>query len=211
VFGADSLAALSTQMEMDEEDKRGQRRAKEFSEGLRKTCRKIANEEWLMVCTNQIRQGDFGFVTPGGMGLPFYASLRIKLNYGKPQHIVKKKKVNLSEDPEAKPKEIEKVIGVKTKFTTVKNSIDDPHQEGFFYIVFGYGIDDIRTNLQYMKEKRGETTYDAVQKRFQSLDDACVFVEQEGLEKELRTNVIKMWERIQREFQIPRLPKKRFI
>ena len=38
---ADSLAALSTDMEMEEGDKMGMRRAKEFSEELRKTCRII--------------------------------------------------------------------------------------------------------------------------------------------------------------------------
>ena len=43
VIAADSLAALSTEMEMEDEDKMGMRRAKEFSEGLRKTCRLIAN------------------------------------------------------------------------------------------------------------------------------------------------------------------------
>lgn len=55
---ADSLAALSTDLEMDKEDgdKMGMRRAKEFSEELRKTCRLLANNNWLMVGSNQLRQ-----------------------------------------------------------------------------------------------------------------------------------------------------------
>ena len=55
---ADSLAALSTDMEMDKEegDKMGMRRAKEFSEELRKTCRIITQNDVLMVCSNQVRQ-----------------------------------------------------------------------------------------------------------------------------------------------------------
>jgi len=211
VFGADSLAALSTKMEMEDEDKRGQRRAKEFSEGLRKTCRKIANEDVLMVCTNQIRQGDMGYVTPGGMGIPFYASLRIKLKYGKPMQIIKKKKLNLSDDPEADPKEVQKVLGVKTDFEIVKNSIHDPFEKGFFYIIFGYGVDDIRTNLQYMKEKKGESTYDGIKRRFQSLDEASLFIENEGLEVELRDRAVDMWYRIQREFLVKRKPKVRHL
>lgn len=211
VFGADSLAALSTQMELDEGDKRGQRRAKEFSEGLRKTCRKVANEDILMVCTNQIRQGDIGYVTPGGMGIPFYASLRVKLKYGKPQQIVKKKKLNLSDDPEADPKEVQKVVGVKTEFELVKNSVDDPFEKGFFFIIFGYGVDDIRTNLQYMKEKKGESTYDAINRRFQGLDDAALHIEDNDLEKELRDRVVDMWYRIQKEFRTTRKPKVRHL
>jgi RecA/RadA recombinase len=211
VFGADSLAALSTQMEMEEADKRGQRRAKEFSEGLRKTCRKIANEDLLMVCTNQIRQGDMGYVTPGGMGIPFYASLRIKLKYGKPMQIIKKKKLKFSDEEDADPKEVQKVLGVKTEFEIVKNSIHDPFEKGFFFIIFGYGIDDIRTNLQYMKEKKGEGTYDAIKRRFQSLDQASLCIEAHGLEKELRSRVMETWYRIQKEFSVKRKPKVRHL
>jgi len=55
---ADSLAALSTVLEMDAKDgdKMGMRRAKEFSEACRKTCRVLAQKNFLMVCSNQIRQ-----------------------------------------------------------------------------------------------------------------------------------------------------------
>jgi len=71
---ADSLAALSTDMEMekDEGDKMGMRRAKEFSEELRKTCRVLSKNNYLMVCSNQIRQnldaGPYGqrYKSPGG-------------------------------------------------------------------------------------------------------------------------------------------------
>ena len=54
---ADSLAALSTDMEMDKKDgdKMGMRRAKEFSEELRKTCRILKQNNFLMVCSNQVR------------------------------------------------------------------------------------------------------------------------------------------------------------
>ena len=79
VIAADSLAALSTETEMEDRDKMGMRRAKEFSEGLRKTCRLIANKEWLIACSNQVREGVMGEVTPGGKGIPFYSSLRIRV------------------------------------------------------------------------------------------------------------------------------------
>ncbi len=41
---ADSLAALSTDLEMEKGDKMGTRRGKEFSEGLRTTCRIFLNQ-----------------------------------------------------------------------------------------------------------------------------------------------------------------------
>ena len=86
---ADSLAALSTEMEMGEGDKMGMRRAKEFSEELRKTCRIITQQNVLMVCSNQIRQnldaGPFGmkYKSPGGEAIGFYSSLRLR--FGSPE------------------------------------------------------------------------------------------------------------------------------
>jgi len=59
VYGTDSLAALTTELEMDKGDKMGMRRAKEFSEGLRKTSVDIAVPHKLVVCTNQIRQSEY--------------------------------------------------------------------------------------------------------------------------------------------------------
>jgi len=96
---ADSLAALSTNLEMgnEEGDKMGMRRAKEFSEELRKTCRVIANKKHLMVCSNQVRvnidAGPWGqkYITPGGEAIGFYSSLRLRAQ--KPQKIKEVAKV----------------------------------------------------------------------------------------------------------------------
>ncbi|KKK92006.1 hypothetical protein LCGC14_2707230, partial [marine sediment metagenome] len=86
---ADSLAALSTHLEMDKDegDKMGMRRAKEFSEELRKTCRILAKNNYLMVCSNQIRQtmNEFGpkYKSPGGEAVGFYSSLRLRTEIAK--------------------------------------------------------------------------------------------------------------------------------
>ncbi len=42
-------------MDNEDGDKYGMRRAKEFSEELRKTCRILKDKNYLMVCSNQIR------------------------------------------------------------------------------------------------------------------------------------------------------------
>ena len=52
---ADSLAALSTELELADGDKYGMRRAKEFSEECRKVCRAATQRNLLMVCSNQVR------------------------------------------------------------------------------------------------------------------------------------------------------------
>ena len=70
------------EMEKDEGDKMGMRRAKEFSEELRKTARILAQSNMLMVCSNQLRVNvgaTYGpkYTTPGGEAIGYYASLRL--------------------------------------------------------------------------------------------------------------------------------------
>jgi RecA/RadA recombinase len=74
VLAADSLAAISTNLEMGEGDKRGQQKPKELSQLCRKVGRKIALAHQLLIFTNQERQGEFGRTTPGGFAVPFHAS-----------------------------------------------------------------------------------------------------------------------------------------
>jgi RecA/RadA recombinase len=204
LFGGDSVAALSTNMEMDEGDKMGMRRAKEFSEGLRKTCRLIRNNNWIVAFTNQIRQDTSGHnVTPGGMGLPFYASLRIQVSPAFPIGKIKKK-VKL-----ASRVEVEKIIGINSLCTIVKSSIDEPFRTAPINIIFGYGIDDIRANLQYRKDMTKETSYDVITKTYGPMQDAIKHIEENGLEKELREKTIVLWEEIQEQFSVNRKPKGR--
>ncbi len=208
VYGvfADSLAALSTDMEMEknEGDKMGMRRAKEFSEELRKTCRLIARKDILMVCSNQIRQnmdaGPYGqrYKSPGGEAIGFYASLRLRC--GTPSKIKKTKKV--------KGKEHEKTIGIKVNVEVFKSSVWKPFHDAEVYILYDYGIDDIRGNLRYLKTTTGSATY-----RFgehdlgKSLEQAIEKVEEQGLEQELKNAVIDLWNEIEQQFVEKRKPR----
>ncbi len=80
VIATDSLAALSSELEMGEKgDKMGMKIAKDFSQGLRKTCRLIKRNNFIIACSNQIRGGTSGETTSGGKGIPFYASIRIRI------------------------------------------------------------------------------------------------------------------------------------
>ncbi len=196
----DSLAALSTNLELEKGDKMGMRRAKEFSEGLRKTCRIIEKNNWIVACSNQVRQGDFGDITPGGRSTEFYCSARIKIMpMGK---VVKKKKLSSG-------KEIEKVMGIQSRCTIVKSSIDDPYRTADIYIVFGYGIDDVRANLQYRKDMLKETTYDCFTKTYQSMDKAIQYIEENNLQKKLKKEVIILWNEIESLFKVNRRRKNR--
>lgn len=205
---ADSLAALSTDLEIDNKDgdKMGMRRAKEFSEELRKTCRVLANEGYLMVCSNQVRvnvdAGIYGqkYTTPGGESIGFYSSLRLQAR--KPSEIKVKEKVA--------GKEISRTIGVQSEIRVFKSSIWKPYRTASISILFDYGIDDIRENLQFIKDYTKNTMYTlGGEKLAVSLDNSIRMVEERNAEKELKEEVIDLWEMIESKFEVDRKPKQR--
>jgi recombination protein RecA len=203
----DSLAALSTNLEMDNEegDKYGMRRAKEFSEGLRKTCRIIKQKNYLMGCSNQIRensnlQGE-KFTVPGGKAVGFYSSLRLR--FFSPEKVKSKEKTIGS-------KKVVKVIGTKVKVEVYKNSCDIAYRTAIIYLINGYGIDDVRANLQYIKDYTKETQYTINGRKINvSMDKAIQKIEKDNLEDELKEQVIDLWEEIEAKFKIERKKKKR--
>jgi RecA/RadA recombinase len=201
VMAADSLAALSTDLELEKGDKMGMRRAKEFSQELRKNARLINKRGWLLVCSNQVRQGDYGDVTPGGKAVEFYSSLRISVNQvGK----VEKEKVFGS-----KGKKVKRIIGIISNCIVTKSSIDKPYREAPIVIKFDYGIDDIHANLQWLKDTLGLTKYKAVNTEYQRLDDAIKYIETNDLEEQLRNEIIELWNEIEEKFKVYRKPKRR--
>ncbi len=203
---ADSLAALSTEMEMEDADAYGMRRAKEFSEELRKTCRILTKNNYLMVASNQVREnidrGNFGqkYRTPGGKGVPFYSSLRLRTN--KVGSLTRKRKI--------KGKEYKVIYGVEIEVEVYKSSIWHPYRTAPVTIDFSYGVDDIRQNLKYLKSFYGSTTYDiGGRKLHKGLADAITIVEDEELQDDLKKEVIHVWNEIEEEFKVERKPKKR--
>jgi len=202
VIAVDSLAALSTEMEMEGSDAYGMARGKEFSQGLRKICVLIANNNWLIACSNQIRSGPDGEFTPGGKGIPFYSTVRIRVR--------ERQKITVTKKIGDKDKEVKKVIGIHSICYIKKSTVDDPYREAPIYIVFGIGIDDIRGNLQYLKDMTGETTYDCVDKNYARMNDGIRYIESNELQDELRERVIDLWEEIENKFLMNRSPKKRW-
>jgi len=202
----DSLASLSTKMEMEDEDKMGMRRAKEFSEQCRKTTRIIPKKNYLMCCSNQIRQnpnaGPYGqkYVTPGGESIAFYSSLRLRFSSG--SKIKKELKLH--------GKKVTRIIGIETIVEVFKSSIWKPYHTAPLNIVFDYGIDDIRANLKFLKSNTTATTYVLGDENLgKSIEDAIAAIEKGGLEHELKEAVIDLWESIELKFEVSRKKKKR--
>lgn len=197
----DSNAALSTDLEMDKGDKMGMRRAKEFSQETRKSARLITNSGNIVACSNQVRQGDYGDVTPGGKAIPYYSSLRIQLKVT--DKIRRERTINGVKHS--------KIVGIRSVAQVVKSSIDEPYRTAPVIITFGYGVDDVRGSLEWIKSlTKGETKYELPNgKRYGGIEQAIQVVENEGLEEELRKDVRKRWLAIQAEFVLTRKPRKR--
>jgi len=203
---ADSLAALSTNLEMDNDDgdKMGMRRAKEFSEELRKTARILVQRNLLLVCSNQIREtmNTVGpkYKSPGGEAIGFYSSLRLRTS------IMKKLKVKKT----VAGKDVERIVGITIDIEVSKSSIWKPHRTAPVTILFDYGIDNIRENLQFIKQYSKATTYVFNgEKLDMSLAKSVKMIEEQGIEKELCEEVISLWEEIESKFDVERKKKVR--
>lgn len=203
----DSLAALSTDMEMgsDDGDKMGGRRGKEFSEALRKHARLIKNNNYIFACSNQIREkmNAMAFESkvefPGGKALWFYSSVVIRFN--NPQKVKTKVKIN--------GKDEFRITGIEVE-VIVEKTIDTPYRKAPLIITFGYGIDNIRANLEFVKTYKKLTTYCVKGESVgQSLEKAILYVEKNNLEKRLDNETIDLWEEIEKMFTVERKKKVR--
>ena len=209
VVAADSLAALSTELELEKGDKMGMRRAKEFSQELRKYARKINKNKWILACSNQVRQGDYGDVTPGGRAVEFYSSLRISVNQVKKLFKEKKHKWVDGDGVKHEGKIIKRAFGIESHCVVTKSSIDKPYRDVPIYIIFDYGIDNIRGNLQWLKDTLGLSKYRAVDKEYQRMDLAIDYIEENDLEGALDDMVIDLWNEVEATFTHRRKPKNR--
>lgn len=205
---SDSLAALSTKMEMsDKGDKMGQRRAKEFSEGFRKSARMIVKKGYLIVSSNQIREtmNTFGpkYKSPGGEAIGFYSSIRLRAEPAFKDHKIRPtKKIN--------GKEVSRVIGVNILVEVYKNSTWKPYRTAPITIIFDYGIDDIRQNLIFIKQHMGHNSYKIGDKSLGTgLEMAIIKIEKLNLEAKLKEEVIDLWERVEALFDSDRKKKVR--
>ena len=128
----DSIASSSPKAELEgdyDENSIGLN-ARVISKSMRKIIGVIGQNNVTMLCLNQLRtkigvmHGD-PLTTPGGMAVPYHASIRIRLNGG--QHIEDKDKT---------------AIGINVEASITKNKVSAPFRKAAFSVMFGQGISE---------------------------------------------------------------------
>lgn len=198
----DSLANL------DEPDTEGgysaMRRAAVFTEEIRRTAAIIKNKNIIIVCSNQLRdkKNVMGFgETTRAAGSSRQAlhqfSLRLKI----------KSVEELKETKTINGKKIRKTVGQKLRIKVIKSSIDEAYREATVTITFGYGIDDIRDNLEYIKYINGKYP---IMLDCSTLPKCIEYVESNDLEKKIKKQVMNIWNEVEKKFKPNRKRKRRF-
>ena len=141
----DSLDALSDRAELGrnlDEGSYGTGKAKMLSQLFRRQVRGLAEKDIHLMIISQIRD-KIGVMVgkktmrTGGRALDFYSSQTLWLT--KAEKLKKTKKG------------VERVVGIQIKGTVEKNKIAAAYRSAEFPIIFGYGIDDGRACMDFLK------------------------------------------------------------
>jgi recombination protein RecA len=150
IYVVDSLDALSDAAEMTrgfDEGTYGASKAKQMSQLFRRQIAEIDRRGCTLFVVSQVRD-KIGVVfgetktRSGGRALDFYASQILWLSeIGK----IKRQTVG-----------VERVVGVRVLARTKKNKVGTPFREAELAILFGYGIDDEFSMLDWLKKNKAE-------------------------------------------------------
>lgn len=148
IYVVDSLDALSDEAEMEREIDKGSygaAKAKKLSELFRRRVGVIEDANVHLMVISQIRDKigvTFGETKTrsGGRALDFYASQILWL-----AEIQKVKRTKGG---------IERAVGIITRAKTKKNKVGLPFRECDLTILFGYGVDDQRSMLDWLKKAK---------------------------------------------------------
>lgn len=185
VVVVDSLAALTDAKELETnigDSASYAAKAKQMSKGFRKYISEVANEDVTVIFLDQTRANISGYgekeITAGGEAIPFYMSTRIHL---KPAGRVLDSKGN--------------VIGIEVYFLVKKNKAGIPYREGNFRILFNYGLDDIWSNLNFIKRYKDGASSKTVTfaGETKQMSYMIAHVEKNNLEKQLQEETVAVW------------------
>ena len=201
IYVLDSLDALVSEEEMDQDFNKagfGMSKQKQMSKLFRRLVRKIRKNNILLIVISQLRDKigvTFGETKTraGGRALDFYASQILWL-YEKG----KIKKGNLP-------------VGLEIKAKIKKNKLWRPFREVDFSILFEYGIDDLGSNVDFLKDNKvclndSNTRFLYNNEQF-SREDFIWYISEQNKEQEIKDLVKKTWDEIEQASTVIRKPK----
>ena len=116
--------------------------------------------------------------------------------------------IKLKTKQKIKGKDHERIVGITTNIEVYKSSIWKPYHNAEIHILYDYGIDDIRSNLQYIKSITSNSVYMIGEEKLsRSLDESILMVEEDNREKELKMEVIDLWNEVEGSFDSGRKPR----
>lgn len=191
LYVLDSLDSLSDEAELArdiDKDSYGGAKAKKLSEMFRRLVVQIEASSCTLFVISQIRDKmnavPFGETKTrsGGKALDFYCSQIIWLT-----EIGKIKRTH---------KGIDRVVGVNVAVKNKKNKVGLPFRECSFPIIFGYGIDDDQSMLDWIKKYNvlEKPAIDSTTKELNTMRDARDRAGLKQLNTQLRSIVIERWQ-----------------
>lgn len=146
IYVVDSVDALSDEAEMERDISKGSfgaAKAKQLSVLFRTRTKKIESSKVLLFIVSQVRENIgamFGekYKRSGGKSLDFYASQIVWL-----AHIKTHKRTI---------KGVERAVGVRIKANVKKNKVGLAFRKVEFDFMFGYGVDDLKASVEWLKE-----------------------------------------------------------
>ena len=189
-----ALPSLKEERRRLDEDSYNMERAKSMSGGFRKWLKHLGRTDTTVIAVDHIRSAvgvSFGpqWTTSGGKAMQQYASTRIFLAHA---GAIKNK-----DDVK---------IGIWVRAKCVKNKIAPPFREVKFAVLFDYGIDDIRSNVEWLKEQKVDSKLSLKgawyawgdERLGNGLENAIIFIEKNGMEREIEEEVIRVWREVYR-------------
>jgi protein RecA len=202
----DSMDALSDAAEMDAEfgeDSYGGKKPKLIGQFFRREVDNMGSHPMHMMIVSQIRENIgamFGekHRRSGGKALDFYASQIVWVHHqGQMKKTIAK---------------IDRVVGVEVKAKVKKNKVGLPFREASYPILFGYGMDDLTSSVEWLLDNgREQILKDEFDLSRAGYKVTIAKVRDRGgpeareLREKLRAAVFREWEKVEVSF----LPKSR--
>ena len=190
----DSLDALTDKAEQEREIDAGSfgtGKAKQMSSMFRRLTKDIEKTKIHLHVISQIRDKigvTFGAKTTrsGGHALDFYASQVIKF-----AEVEKIKKTI---------KGVERIIGIWVKAKNTKNKVGLPYRDCEFPIYFGYGINSLESDLNWLKEIKSLSELGIDDKEIRKLSEKHMDDPDRELAQRVAEHVKKCWKEIDSSF-----------